>query len=44
MHYKSINAAPCGPLGNGGVYIPAEAFKTFFGEDAAGDWLLHLFR
>lgn len=40
---QSINAAPCGPLGNGGVYIPTEAFKTFFGEDAAGDWQLHIY-
>ncbi|MCZ2101318.1 MAG: HYR domain-containing protein, partial [Chitinophagales bacterium] len=39
----SVNGALCNPMGQGGTYRPAESFKAFFGEQAAGDWTLEIF-
>jgi len=40
---SSILAATCSPLGNGSTFQPQESFKTFFGEEAAGDWTLSVY-
>ncbi|WP_165780050.1 T9SS type A sorting domain-containing protein [Hanstruepera neustonica] len=41
----SPGAIPCvagPPIGNGNTYVPTEALSAFNGEDAAGDWTLHI--
>ncbi|MFT4533533.1 MAG: subtilisin-like proprotein convertase family protein, partial [Saprospiraceae bacterium] len=43
MAPSSILAAGCSPLGNGSTFKPQDAFKAFFGEEAAGTWTLEIF-
>ncbi|MBK9106237.1 MAG: HYR domain-containing protein [Saprospiraceae bacterium] len=38
----SVNFAPCGPLGQGGFYIPQEALSVFCEEPAQGAWTLEV--
>ena len=40
---NNIFNASCDPLGNGSMYKPLQAFKTFFGEQTAGDWTLEVY-
>ena len=38
----SVNLAPCGPLGQGGFYIPQEALSVFCEEPVQGAWTLEV--
>ena len=40
---SSILGAGCDPLGNGAMYKPIQAFKTFVGEEAEGTWTLSVY-
>ena len=36
----SVNAAPCNPLGGGGIYRPTSLLAAFNGQSALGNWRL----
>jgi len=40
---NALTGVTCGPLGAGGDFQPIQPLKTFFGEDAIGDWTLEVF-
>jgi len=40
---SNILTASCNPLGNGNTFRPQEPFKSFYGEDAGGDWVLSIY-
>ncbi len=37
---ETINNAPCGPLGDGGIYAPMNSLEIFNGETSFGTWTL----
>ena len=39
---SSVTAVSCSPAGNGAMYKPLDAFKAFYGEESAGDWVLEI--